>query len=227
MFGLCDSATIALIVCIIVSVIVFVIAMIIGYKLDDSMEFAIICGFLSMIVCFLLTLAIVMTIQDHDVNKELKSSLSKNYPDYTDLAQCIVIDQGDQGDVDHSFRCNGQEYFCNFEYHNDKTLTVYTNDGAIDGVYVDGKKQRTESSSDQPPVVDGRITDKEIIPISKIQDKIFEKYDGAKITSFDMVGFTGTFVYKDDTYDFSLANGMLNVKNTSDSSDLSYYNVAN
>lgn len=59
----------------------------------------------------------------------------------------------------------------------------------------------------------------------KIQDKIQSRYSGVVITGFDTIKMSGTFSCNNVQYSFSWKNDILEVVNTNDANDVTYYKV--
>ena len=144
---------------------------------------------------------------------------------------------------DQSFVADGSRY--SFDYDKDtKTLTVFTDTKtSVDAVFVDGVKQDDQNVSDdtdkkktctsyQVNTEDNSADESSSTTSSaaelpqKIQDKIQSRYNGAVLTSFDTVNLSGTFTCGAFRYSFSWKNDMLEIINSTDSNDVTYYKIA-
>ena len=135
------------------------------------------------------------------IEDDIKSSLNKNYPGYTNYRY----------DNTNTFVCDGKKYSFNYD-RDTNTLVVFNETGfVIDGTYVDGQKiadgsktdvneSVSETESESKAVDTSDNTNKEdSAPVSEnnsdlsrqIQTAIFEKYTDALITSYDADTLSG------------------------------------
>lgn len=174
-----------------------------------------------------------ITKTDYECNKietNIESALNGNYAGYTNYHHTIN---------ENSFVCSGKKY--RFDYDDStNTLTVFNETGTVvDGTYIDGQKQPTETVSEttsESNTADTSVnTNKaDSTPVSenssdlnrRIQSTILERYTDALITSYDTDNLSGTFNVGGDSYKFSYSDDLLEVTNTSNTNDVSYYKVA-
>lgn len=145
---------------------------------------------------------------------------------------------------------NGSKY--TFDYDEEtKTLTVFTDKNSnVDAVFVNGVKQDNQKTSDKTdkkkdcvsyktddvdkkdadkinskPDANSDLSSTTVSLQQKIQDKIQSRYSGVVITGFDTIKMSGTFSCNNVQYSFSWKNDILEVVNTNDANDVTYYKV--
>lgn len=178
---------------------------------------------------------------DEKINNTIKATINANYDNVVNFHN---------GVTNESFVSNGSKY--TFDYDEEtKTLTVFTDKNSnVDAVFVNGVKQDNQKTSDKTDKkkdcvsyktddVDKKDSDKinskpdansdlsstTVSLQQKIQDKIQSRYSGVVITGFDTIKMSGTFSCNNVQYSFSWKNDILEVVNTNDANDVTYYKV--
>lgn len=201
--------------------------------------------FISSICAFLIVGAIFSTLcgvigylcdDDEKVNNTIKTTINTNYSNVVNFHN---------GVANQSFVSDGLKY--TFDYDEEtKTLTVFTDtSSSVDAVFVNGEKQDNQKASDKTDkkkdCVSYKTNDKvdtdNTSPTTtattdtdlqqKIQDKIQSKYNGAVMTSFDMINLSGTFSCDDIQYNFTSKDNILEISNINDINDVTYYKISN
>lgn len=172
---------------------------------------------------------------DEKVNNTIKNTINTNYSNVVNF----------HNGINKSFVSDGLKY--TFDYDEEtKTLTVFTDtSSSVDAVFVNGEKQDNQKVSDKTnkkkDCVSYKTNDKvdtdnashtttattDTDLQQKIQDKIQSKYNGAVMTSFDMINLSGTFSCDDIQYNFTSKDNILEVSNINDINDVTYYKISN
>ena len=183
---------------------------------------------------------------DEKINTTIKTTINANYDDVVNFHNGIT---------NQSFVSDGSKYTFEYDEET-KTLTVFTDtNSSVDAVFVDGVKQNDQKASDKTDKkkdcisyktddADKTDTDKtdnssdtannssSTVPSTavslqqKIQDKIQSRYNGAVMTGFDTINLSGTFSCDNVQYSFTWKDNMLEIVNTNDANDVTYYKVA-
>lgn len=172
------------------------------------------------------------------IDKTIKDTIMANYDNVTNYHDIYDGQSFVSGELRYSF-----------DYNKDtKTLTVFSDaKSSVDAVFVDGIKQANQNVSDntnkkkdcisyQVNTEDNSVNESDSDNSSsttsstvelqqKIQDKIQFQYNGAVLTSFDTVNLSGTFACDDLQYSFSWKDDMLEIMNTDNQDDVTYYKI--
>lgn len=167
------------------------------------------------------------------IDSIVKDTLATNYGEVTNY----------HNDYDNkSFVADNSKY--TFDYDEEtKILTVFSDtESSVDAVFIDGVKQTDtktsnsgvqkkdcvsyQTSDDETDADNSSSTTSSTVELQqKIQDKIQSRYNGAVLTSFDTVNLSGTFACDDLQYSFSWKDDMLEIMNTDDQDDVTYYKI--
>lgn len=173
---------------------------------------------------------------DAKINNTIKTTINANYDNVVNY----------HNNIEQSFVSDGSKY--TFDYDDEtKTLTVFTDTNAnVDAIFVDGVKQDNQKISDNTdkkkdcvsyktddadkinskPDTNNSSSSTAVSLQQKIQDKIQSRYSDAVITGFDTIKMSGTFSCDNVQYSFQWKDNMLEVINTNDTDDVTYYKVA-
>lgn len=182
--------------------------------------------------------------KENKINETIQNTLNSNYDNVVNFHN---------GNTNKSFVSDGSKYTFDYDKKT-KTLTVFADtNSSVDAVFINGikqnnsvKKEKTSDNTDKKKdcvsyqTDDANKTDTQTSANSnnkdntdnsdlpqKIQDKIQSKYNGAVMTSFDMINLSGTFSCDDIQYNFTSKDNILEVSNINDINDVTYYKISN
>ena len=183
---------------------------------------------------------------DEKINNTIKATINSNYNNMVNYHNDIE---------QQSFVSDGSKYTFDYDDET-KTLTVFTDTSAnVDAVFVNGVKQnnqktsdktdkkkdcvsyktddadktdtdKTDNSSDTANNSSSTVSSTAVSLQQKIQDKIQSRYSDAAMTGFDTIKMSGTFSCNNVQYSFTWKDNMLEIVNTNDANDVTYYKVA-
>lgn len=169
------------------------------------------------------------------IEDDIKSSLNKNYPGYTNYRY----------DNTNTFVCGGKKYSFNYD-HDTNTLVVFNETGTvIDGTYVDGQKIADDSKTDVNESVSETESESKAVDTSdntnkedsalvseensdlnrRIQTMIFERYTDVLITSYDADTLSGVFESAGVSYEFSWSDNLLEIAEINNPNNIIYMKI--